>query len=102
MDATQIEINEQLSVRSPVFIDFYASWCGPCQMFDPIFEELKTALGTRVEFIKIDIDQFPGIASKYDVKSVPTLIIIKNQEEKWRMPGFLFAKDLKKIIEQYI
>jgi thioredoxin 1 len=102
MDAIHTIISDHHTGKSPVFIDFFASWCAPCQMFDPIFEELKTAMGDQVDFIKIDIDQFPGIAMKYEVKSVPTLILIKDSEEKWRMPGFLFARDLQKIIEQFI
>ena len=102
MDRTDNHIEELQTAQKSIFIDFFATWCAPCQMFDPIWEELKTMMGDQLEFIKIDIDLLPEIAIKYEVKSVPTLLLIKNGEEKWRMPGFLFAKDLKKIIEPLI
>ena len=62
----------------PVIVDFHALWCSPCKMQSPILKEVATELGERVKVIKIDVDQNSEIASRYNVQSVPTLIIFKN------------------------
>ena len=97
-----IDLNIPLVEDQPLMIDFYADWCAPCQMLDPIFAEVQEQLSGKAQFLKIDIDKNPAIASYFDVKSVPTLLIIKNGKEEWRMAGFLFAKDLIKVVEKYI
>lgn len=83
---------EIISGDKPVFVDFYATWCGPCQMMIPVIEELaKEAKGFAVT--KLDIDQAPKIAAKYNVMSVPTFIIFKDGKEVARMMGAM-SKDL--------
>lgn len=84
--------DESIKGDKPVFVDFYATWCGPCQMMMPVVEELaKEAKGFSVA--KIDIDQAPDIAAKYNVMSVPTFIIFKDGKEVDRMMGAM-PKDL--------
>ena len=69
---------EMLSASTvPVLVDFYATWCGPCQMMSPILEQVGTQMRSRVQVVKIDTDKYPGIASKYGIQSLPTLVLFK-------------------------
>ena len=85
----------------PVLIDFYATWCGPCQMMHPILEELSAKLGESVKIVKFDIEQNKALAVQMKVRSVPTLMIYKDGEMKWRASGVHSASDLEKLIAQY-
>lgn len=67
-----------INENRPVIVDFHAVWCGPCKTQSPILKQLAEELGERVKIIKIDIDQNQAIASKYQIQSVPTLMIFKN------------------------
>jgi thioredoxin 1 len=78
----------------PAMIDFYADWCTPCRILDGILEEVKQKVDGKAHILKVDIEKHPEVAESFGVKSVPTLVIIRSDEEKWRMAGFMMADDL--------
>jgi thioredoxin 1 len=86
----------------PVLVDFYATWCAPCQWLEPILADLETRLEGRINILKIDIDEHPGIAQQFNVQSVPTLALFKSGELKWRMAGFQLAPELARTLEEYL
>lgn len=94
--------NEIINQNKPVLIDFFATWCGPCQQQIPILDEVKKRMGDSASIIKIDIDKNPEVAQKYAIKSVPTLIIFKNGELRWRQSGVFPANDLERLLKENI
>ncbi|MEC5166861.1 thioredoxin 1 [Flavobacterium sp. PL11] len=82
----------------PVLIDFFATWCGPCKMLGPILKEVKDSLGDRISIIKIDVDRNQQIASKFQVRGVPTMILFQKGKQLWRQSGVLSKEDIIKVI----
>jgi len=90
-----------INTQTPVLIDFYATWCGPCKTLTPILKKLKDELGTDIKIIKIDVDKNQLLAQKNNVKGVPTLLLFKNGKQVWRQSGIFFKNDLIQIIKSY-
>lgn len=95
------KFDDLIQSKSPVLVDFFAEWCGPCKMMKPILEELKSIVGEKARIVKIDVDKHQEIAQVYNIQSVPTLVIFKEGLVVWRQSGVMQAKDLKAIIEQH-
>jgi thioredoxin 1 len=93
--------SEVINSDKPVLVDFFATWCGPCKMMAPILQEVKTAMGDQVTILKIDVDKNPEVSGQFQVQSVPTLILFKQGQVKWRQSGVVQARELKEIVGRY-
>ncbi len=92
----------EASKNKPVLVDFFAEWCGPCKMQAPIIDELTEEMGEKVGVGKVDIEESQELASKYNVMSVPTLIVFKDGEAKETMTGMRDKDSLKESLEKYL
>jgi thioredoxin 1 len=90
---------EIIKGNKPVLVDFSAEWCGPCKMMPPILKEVKDKRGETVTILKMDIDRNPAVASAYGIQSVPTLIVFRDGEIKWRQSGVTRADQLKYVLD---
>ena len=93
--------SEIIHDNKPVLVDFYADWCAPCRMMKPILEEVKQKMGNDATIIKVDVDQNPAAAEIYNVTGIPTLMIFKNGEIKWRKAGVVAANQLIQQLNNY-
>ena len=94
--------NELINDSTPVLVDFSAEWCGPCKMMAPILKEVSGSIGDKARIIKVDVDKNQAAALKYQVQSVPTLILFKKGEIKWRQSGVVQANHLLKVIGEAV
>ncbi len=82
-----------------VLVDFYATWCGPCQVMQPILKDTASQLGNKVKIIKVDVDKNPEAAAKFQVRGVPTMILFHQGRQLWRQSGVVSTKELVQIVE---
>jgi len=94
--------NTLVNGPNPVLVDFTAEWCGPCKTMAPELKKLAAELGDKLKIIKIDIDKNPDLASKLQVRSVPTLILYKEGKQVWRQSGAMMAHQLKPLITSFM
>jgi thioredoxin 1 len=94
--------SELINSDKPVLVDFSAEWCGPCKMLKPILAELKSKVGDKAVIIKVDIDESPQAANTYSVQAVPTLILFKKGQVKWRQSGVVPASQLEQVINLHL
>lgn len=92
--------SELIKSDVPTLIDFYADWCGPCQMMKPILEQLKSELGDRVRIIKIDVDKNQALANTFQIRGIPTFALFRSGEMKWIKPGMMQLSQLREEIER--
>jgi len=95
------KFQELIQSERPVLIDFFATWCQPCKVQSSVLNSVKEQVGEKARIVKIDIDQFPSIASQYNVRGVPTLAVFKNGELLWKESGVHDVNSLVGLLEQY-
>lgn len=89
------KFNEIIKSPVPTLVDFYATWCGPCRAMHPVLDQLKNDMGNQVRVLKIDVDKNPDVADKFKIRGVPTFMLFKNGEVKWRQSGGMDLNTLK-------
>ena len=86
----------------PVLVDFYADWCGPCQMMAPILEQVNAQLKQRLRVVKIDTEKYPQLASKHQIQALPTLVLFKQGQPVERIEGVVPAQQLLQRLQSLI
>ncbi len=87
--------------KIPVLVDFYADWCGPCNILAPILEQVKDELGEAIKIIKIDVDKNQPIANKFNVRGVPTMLLFKNGKHVWRQSGVMQKNEIVEVVRSF-
>jgi thioredoxin len=100
--STSQNFGDMIKGDKPVLVDFSAEWCGPCKMMPPILKDLKNMIGEGATILKMDIDRNPSVAAAYQIQSVPTLILFKAGEIKWRKSGVTSARELKTELDKVL
>ncbi len=95
-----MNFKEIINDTKPVLVDFYADWCQPCKMVSPILKQVKDQLGDRVKIIKINVDHNPAVSAKYNIRSIPTLILFKNGQIMWNKVGVASANEIIKKVSE--
>lgn len=95
------DFNELINSGKPVLVDFYAEWCGPCKTMAPVLKEVAQKAGEKAAVIKVDIDKNPKAAAHYGIQGVPTFILFKDGQVKWRQSGVVPPNLLLQIIDQH-
>ena len=92
VEITDANIKDVIASGKPVVVDFWAGWCGPCKMLAPVLEDVATKM-PNVTFVKVDVDQEPGLAGRYGIQAIPNLVIFKDGQAVDQITGFV-GKDV--------
>jgi thioredoxin 1 len=95
------KFQELINSDVPVLVDFFAEWCGPCKAMAPVLKEVASAVGNKANIIKVDVDKNPHVAQHYQIQGVPTLMIFRKGEIRWRQSGVVQARQLVDILSQF-
>lgn len=90
-----------ITSNTPVLVDFFADWCGPCKMLAPILKEVKDELREEIKIVKIDVDKNQPLTQKYQVRGVPTMLLFKDGKQVWRQSGVLQKNVIVEIIKSH-
>ena len=96
------KFNELIQSEKPVLVDFYAEWCGPCQIMKPRILDVAERIGEDAKVVQIDVDKEKEIAERFRIQSVPTLIIFKKGKQLWRQTGVISTHALVLMLRNYI
>ena len=96
------KFQEIINSQRPVLIDFFATWCQPCKVQSSVLTTVKENVGEGARIIKVDIDQYPSIASQYGVRSVPTIAVFKNGNLLYKESGVHDVNRLTQLLKQYM
>ncbi|WP_192346680.1 thioredoxin [Algoriphagus sp. Y33] len=102
MPAKTKTFQELIDGDQAVLVDFFATWCGPCKMMQPILEDTAKQLGDKVKILKVDVDKNQLAAGKFQVRGVPTLILFRKGKILWRESGVVPTHQLVKILASHI
>lgn len=91
-----------ISSNTPVLVDFFAEWCGPCKMMAPVLKQLREKTGDKLRIIKIDVDKNPSAAQSFQIQGVPTLILFQNGNILWRQSGAMGLPQLEAVVNRFI
>lgn len=94
-----MKFDDIIQSNETVLVDFFATWCGPCKMVPPILSDVKQRLGDQVKIIKIDVDKNPQVSQRFQIQSIPTIMIFKKGEMVWRKSGVVPAHELEKLLK---
>jgi thioredoxin 1 len=92
------KFNEIIQSEIPTLVDFYATWCGPCQTMHPVLDKLKSELGDKIRILKIDVDKNPDVSDKFKVRGVPTFMLFRSGEVMWRQSGAMDLNTIKRRV----
>lgn len=101
VDQTNFQ-SEVLQAASPVLVDFWAPWCGPCRMVAPVVEKVAQTYTGRLKVVKLNTDDSPSIAGRYEVSGIPALILFKSGEPVDRIVGYVPEKQLAAMVEKHL
>lgn len=93
--------NDLIKGDTPVLVDFYADWCGPCRQQAPILKQLTERAGDKIRVVKIDVDKAQAAAQQYGIRSIPTMILFKNGKIVWRQSGVQPLHTLEGLVKQF-
>ncbi len=97
-----VNFNDLIKSDTPVLIDFFATWCGPCKAMGPILQDVSRKVGDKARVLKIDVDRNQQVAQKYQIQSVPTVMLFKSGKMLWRQSGVVSADQLVRVINQHL
>ncbi len=96
------KFNSIINSKKPVLVDFYADWCMPCKQVTPILKQVKAELKEQVRIIKVNVDKNPAIATKFQIRNIPTLILFKEGEVKWKVAGVRQKSEIEAVVRNNI
>ena len=96
------KFKELINSKTPVLVDFFADWCGPCKMLAPELITLKEKVGDNMSIVKINVDKNQQLAGYFQVRGVPTMILFKEGEILWRQSGYMNANQLEQTLTPYM
>lgn len=92
-------MSQQTTGDSPTLLQFFATWCRPCKVLSPIVDAIETKMSAQLQVARVNIDEEEGLTSRFQIMAVPTLVLMKNNQEIWRHTGVLSESNLKTALE---
>ncbi len=102
VDADAGGFDEEIAASIPALVDLWAPWCGPCRMVSPIVEQMGREFAGRLKVVKLNVDEAPAIAARFDVQGIPLLVLLKDGQEIDRIVGAVPAPQLRAVLERHV